>query len=113
MSDLVIRSDALHSQARRVRSIAADLAAAHSQADAAAAAVGHQDLARTVRDFGSQWDIHRQRFIDDVTTLADVFDAINNTMADLEGNMASHMRGAARQATAAMPSPAASGGQGR
>jgi hypothetical protein len=111
MSDLVVRGDALHSHARRVRTIAADLSAAHSQAEDAAAAVGHEDLARTVRDFGSQWDIHRQRFIDDVTTLADAFDAINNTMADLEGDMASQMRAATRQVRAAMMAPAAQRGE--
>lgn len=111
MSDLVIRGDALRSHARRVRTIAADLSAANSQADDAAAAVGHQDLARTVQDFGSQWDIHRQRFIDDVTTLADIFDAINTTMSDLEGDMASQLREATQQARAAMPGPTANRGQ--
>ena len=113
MSDLVVRGDALHSHARRVRAVAADLSAAHSQAEDAAAAVGHHDLARTVRDFGSQWDIHRQRLIDEVTTLADTFDAINNTMSDLEGDMASQMREATQQARVAMQGPAAHGGGAR
>jgi hypothetical protein len=103
---MVIRGDALHRHASKVRSVATDLSSAHGQADDAAEAVGHHDLARTVRDFASQWDIHRQRLIDEVTTLADVFDAIDNTMADLERDMASQMREATAQARAAMPSPA-------
>jgi hypothetical protein len=112
MSDLNIRGDALHSHARRVRVIASDVSNAHGQADDAAATVGHDGLAGTVRDFGSQWDIHRQRLIDEVTTLADIFDAINATMADLEGDMASQMRAATAQARAAMPTQASSGGGG-
>ncbi|NTV38982.1 MAG: hypothetical protein HGA51_03360 [Demequinaceae bacterium] len=103
MSDLVIRGDALHGHARKMRLIAADVASAHDQADDAARAVGHDGLARTVSDFGSQWDIHRHRLIDEVSTLADTFDAINNTIADLEGDMASRMRIAAEKARAATP----------
>jgi hypothetical protein len=109
MSDLVVRGDALPGHARKVRAVAADLSAAHSQAEGAAAAVGHHDLARTVRDFGSQWDIHRQRFIDDVTALADIFDAINTTMADLEGDMASQMREATQRARGPRPVRTADG----
>ncbi len=91
MSDLVIRGDALHSRARALRAVATDLVAAHSQADDAAQAVGHEGLAHTVRDFGSQWDLHRQRLIDEIATLAQIVDAINSTVADLEGDLASRL----------------------
>lgn len=113
MSDINIRGDALHSHARRVRTIATDVSGARSQADDAAAVVGHDGLASTVRDFGSKWDIHRQRLIDEVTTLADIFDAINSTMADLEGDMANQMRAATEQARAAMRGQAPAGGGDR
>jgi len=98
MSDLAIRGDALHGQARAIRAIAADLASAHRQADAAAAAVGHERLAGAVHDFGAAWDIHRGRLIDAVTTLADVFDAINATMGDIDGGMTAHLWDATERA---------------
>ena len=103
MSDLIVRGDVLHSHASKARAVAADLSAAHSQAEEAAAAVGHHDLARAVLDFGSQWDIHRHRFMDEVRTLADIFDAINSTMADIDGNLASQMSETAPPAREAMP----------
>ena len=113
MTDLAVRGDALQREARRVRTIAADLVGAHAQAEDAAAAVGHRDLARTVRDFGSRWDIHRQRLIDEITALADTFDAINDTLADLESGMASQLTDATVRERATTPLRAAKeGGDG-
>lgn len=109
MRDLVIRGDALHSRARVLRIVAADLAAAQSQADAAAQAVGHQGLARTVRDFGSQWDIHRQRLIDEITTLADIVDAIDSATTDLERDLSSRLSDAGAKGRVAMRDSAGGG----
>lgn len=98
MNDLVIRGDALHSRASALRAAAVDLATAQSQADAAAQAVGHRGLAHTVRDFGSQWDLHRERLIDEITVLAHIFDAIDSTVADLDSDLASRLGEASARA---------------
>lgn len=101
MADLVVRGDSLHRRAGALRVVATELGAAQNQADDAAGAVGHPSLECTVRDFGSQWDLHRQRLIDDVTTLANIVEAIRSTMSDLERDLASRLRdGGAR-----MPAP--------
>lgn len=110
MSDLVIRGDALHAHARHARRVAGDLTAAPSQAGTAADAVGHHGLARTVRDFASQWGLHRDRLVREITALADICDAINATIADLDGDMATQLREATTQSRGhSVDRPAGSG----
>lgn len=108
MSDLRVDSDQLNAWSQTLRSIVNDLHSAGHQADDAANAVGHRGLASTVHDFADNWRIHRGRTIDELTGMADALDAVRETFADIDSQIASELRAAT--ATAATPATRAGSG---
>lgn len=101
MSRLSVSGDALHARARTMRAIVADFSGSGHQADAAVDAVGQAVLASAIHDFASNWSVHRSRTIEALTGLSDAFDAVNQTFADLDGDMARQLRESTSQARAA------------
>lgn len=61
-------------------------------ADQLAGAVGHDGLAQTVRSFASKWTISRTRLAEHLLFISDVLHAIEQTMEDLEREMARNAR---------------------
>lgn len=122
MSDLRIDNDQLNAWSHTLRSIVNDLHTAGHQADDAADAVGHRGLAGTVHDFADNWRIHRGRTIDELTGMADALDAVRETFADIDSQIASELKDATAEAaspvtragTGGPSAPAASsGGRGK
>jgi len=111
MTRLGINGDALHSRARTMRTILGDFSTIGNQADSAADAVGQAVLASTLKDFASNWSIHRSRTVEALTGLADAFDAVNQTFADLESNLAAQLREATAQVNEAVDSASTSSGR--
>lgn len=102
MSRLSVSGDALHARARTMRTIVTDLTTAGAQADVAADAVGQAQLASAIHDFAHDWNTHRTHAIEALRGLADAFDAVNDTFADLEGDMAAQLREATATAQSAL-----------
>ncbi len=109
MSDLTLEGDALQEVARSVRAVVADFRAAGGQARDAAQHVGHGGLAHRVIAFADQWDIHCARTTQLLDQLADAFDAVNDTFADLDRDGAARLR-AAGPAAVGLAAPAAETG---
>ncbi|WP_291377697.1 hypothetical protein [Demequina sp.] len=95
MTDLAVQGDALRQVAVTVRAVVADFRTAGTQSHDAAEHVGHAGLARRVVAFADQWDIHRERTSHVLDRLADAFDAVNDTFADLDSETATQLRCAA------------------
>jgi len=91
---IAVDGDALRHSAARLRAIIADFDDGGAVATAAADAVGHRALAATVRDFGSNWSVHRGRLVATLTDLADACEAVADTFADLERALARTVAGA-------------------
>lgn len=96
MSDLTIEGEALHAAATHVQSVVDSFATAGADAHEAAEYVGHHGLAGTVRDFADGWDIHRARYCDELRQIVAMFEAVDDTFADLDRDTAAQLR----QATA-------------
>ncbi len=111
MSRLGVDGDALYSRARTMRTILGDFSSIGGQADAAADAVGQAVLASTLNDFASNWTIHRSRTVEALTGLADAFDAVNQTFADLDSKLATQLREATAQVNDAVDSASKSSGR--
>lgn len=105
MTDLDIDTDQLKSISQNIRSVVDALHNAKQDASEAAEYVGHDRLAGKVREFGDAWRIHREDTISEITALADLFDAVHQTFADLEGNTAAQLRTATDQARAGVATP--------
>jgi len=111
MSRLGIDGDALHARARTMRTILGDFSTIGGQADSAADAVGQEVLASTLEDFASNWSIHRSRTSEALTGLADAFDAVNQTFADLESKLATELREATAEVNNAVAAANKPGGR--
>ncbi len=111
MSRLGVDGDALHARARTIRTILGDFSSIGGQADSAADAVGQAVLARTLNDFANNWSIHRSRTVEALTGLADAFDAVNQTFADLDSDLAARLREATAEVKSAVDSASKSSGR--
>jgi len=92
MSDLSIDGETLHAAALHIQSVVDSFAAAGADAHEAAEHVGHHGLAGKVRDFADSWDIHRARYCDDLRQVVALFEAVDDTFADLDRDTAARLR---------------------
>ena len=91
MSDLRIDGDSLREAARRIREVVDSFAAAGTDAHDAATYVGHGGLANRVKEFADGWDVHREKFSDELRQVADMLEAVDDTFTDLDNQAAEKM----------------------
>jgi hypothetical protein len=96
MSDLKIDVGEVLASASSAERIAGDFSAAERIADETAGYTGHDGLAGKVRDFADKWDIARGKLEDNLTFIADYLRAVVDTFEDLDTDLASSLRQAAK-----------------
>ena len=94
MPDLELDFDALRDLVARSRTLAAHLSDARSIAEETARATGHGDLASRVREFGSAWDVNRERLRGGLQHIGDYVDAVVDTFGELDDRLTSAAEGA-------------------
>ncbi len=99
MSDLVINFDELHTAVNRMIQVRAIFDAAHGDAAVAAQHVGHGGLEHKIREFSDEWDIKRSRIVAAIVLLSDHYQAVVQTMHDLDSGLCDQIRAAAVEAT--------------
>ena len=92
MSDLRFDGNSLREAATRIRQVVDSFATAGVDARAAAAYVGHVDVARRVREFADGWDVRRAKISDELGQIADTLDAIDDTFTDVDNHAAATLR---------------------
>lgn len=109
MSDLAISFDELGSAVKRMIQVRAIFDAAHGDAGVAAQHVGHSGLQGKVREFSDEWDIKRSRIVAAIALLVDHYQAVEETMRDLDSGLGDQIRAAAADAAAqaSLAAPAA------
>lgn len=93
MTDLHLDFDGLRDVVSDAQALAAQLADARSIAEATAQATGHDDLASRVRDFGSAWDVNRERLRGGLQHVGDYLDAVVDTFGDLDERLTAAAEG--------------------
>lgn len=88
MADLKFNTEELAVTRRRVGDARSVLASMTNEAHVLAQAVGHDGLAQEVRAFGDRWTIARGRLTEQLTFIHDALTAIEQTIADLDRDMA-------------------------
>lgn len=68
--------------------VARQLAASDESSEAAAAAVGHDGLARRVREAADSWDDNRERFQESAAALAETIEGIAAAFRELDLRLA-------------------------
>ena len=92
MPDLQVDISELRNRSKSLRATAALLNDVKIDALDIASVVGHERLAGKVNEFGNNWDTTRGRFRDHLEALAKTFDAIADTVEDLDGKLAEALR---------------------
>jgi uncharacterized protein YukE len=87
MADLKLDLDAVTELGTNLTRVADEFEDANAHSDRIAEAVGHDHLAKTVRDFAHKWDDTRGKMTENLRLLADsatqVADAFTQTDADM------------------------------
>lgn len=100
MSDLAISFDELGAAVNRMIQVRAIFDSAHGDAGVAAQHVGHGGLEGKVREFADEWDIKRSRIVAAIVLLSDHYQAVVQTMRDLDSGLGDQIRAAAADAAA-------------
>jgi len=88
MADLDLNLDNLRINSGRVRGVVSNFARVEQVAGEVANAVGQEQLASKVREFGEKWDITRNKLTTNLTAIADFLDAMVETFRDLDAQQA-------------------------
>lgn len=88
MADLNIDLDAVSELGSRLTRVAGEFEDANADSDRIADAVGHEQLARTVRDFAHRWDDTRAKMTDALKTLAESATQVAQAFTDTDTQLA-------------------------
>lgn len=94
MTDLEVRTEALHLLALRVDDIRSRLAGAPEQAQQAAASAGHTAVVGALNDFSSHWTKRRAELDASLADVGASCNAIHRALSQADGDLAAAVRNA-------------------
>ncbi|MBH0008871.1 hypothetical protein [Salinibacterium sp. SWN1162] len=88
MADLEIDFAKLTELQSTMATVQTEFGLAEAFSEAVADLCGHDGLAGTVKDFGSQWNLRRAELITELSQIADAVRSVHDTMKELDQSLA-------------------------
>ncbi|MEP6481214.1 MAG: hypothetical protein ABJA94_04315 [Rhodoglobus sp.] len=84
MADISIDLERLEALQRTMHTVRREFDEAEEFSQAVAGLVGHDQLANTVRDFATQWNLRRHELLEELDYIAQATKSIHDTMVELD-----------------------------
>src|SRR5690554_1732042 len=103
MADLNLDFGALQTASSRVQRVAESFARAERVSGEVAGYVGHDQLAKKVREFGENWDTVREQLGENLHAIAEYLNAVVETFDDLDRQQAKAVQDSSDEGHAGAP----------